>query len=111
MKRLAKIAREAHRLALPLGTVVESIVGLNTELEVAMLPYYNHTSHRYSIQIQSMLLTQHGTATNFYGDACLCAWHPYERHYILSLDCQSTLLLHDSWYDVRPTSRDRSKSC
>jgi hypothetical protein len=59
------------------------------------------------MQIQSMLLTQHGTATNFYGDACLCAWHPYERHHILSLDCQSTLLLHDT-----PRGRrDKSKSC
>jgi hypothetical protein len=64
------------KLALPLGTVVESIVGLNTELEVAIATYYNHTSHRYSIQIQSMLRTQHGTATNYYSDACLCAWHP-----------------------------------
>ena len=32
----ASPARETHWLALPLGTVVESIVGLNTELEVAI---------------------------------------------------------------------------
>src|SRR6267143_5077267 len=49
------------------------IVGLNTELEVAIATLL---SPYHSIQNQSMLRTQHGTATNYYGDACLCAWHP-----------------------------------
>jgi hypothetical protein len=41
----------------------------------------------------------------------VCLASLWKRHYILSLDCQSTLLLHDSRYDVHPTSRDKSKSC
>src|SRR6266478_1535904 len=49
------------------------IVGLNTELEVAIATLL---SPYHSIQNQSMLRTQHGTAINYYGDACLCAWHP-----------------------------------
>src|SRR5467141_1545712 len=49
------------------------IVGLNTELEVAIATLL---SPYLSIQNQSMLRTQHGTATNYYGDSCLCAWHP-----------------------------------
>jgi hypothetical protein len=51
--------------------------GLNTELEVAIATLriitIPATVYRYSIQIQSMLRTQHGTATNNYCDACLCA--------------------------------------
>ena len=40
--------------------------------------YYNLTSHRCSIQIQSMIRTQYRprTATNYCGDVFLCAWHP-----------------------------------
>jgi hypothetical protein len=34
--------------------------------------------------LKSMLRTQHGTATNYYGDACLCAWHPCGKDTIIS---------------------------
>ena len=58
-----------HRLALPLRTVVGGIAGLNTELELAIAIYQPQL-------LNTILVHQHGTATNYYGNACLCSWHP-----------------------------------
>jgi len=52
-----------------------------------------------------MLRTQHGTATNYYGDGLLCVpGIPGGKTLYPSLECQSTLLLHDT-----PMSRHKSK--
>ena len=59
-----------------------------------------HTSHRYSIQIWSIIEQLQIIMM------CLlvCLASLWKRHYILSLDCQSTLLPHDSRY-TRNTPR------
>ena len=46
----------------------ESIVGLNTELEVAIATI-PATDTQYLVHAPRI-------ATNYYGDSCLCAWHP-----------------------------------
>jgi len=81
------------------------IVGLNTELEVAIA----HHTTQYKISPCSELNMEQ---LQIIIVICLlvCLASLWKRHYILSLDCQSTLLLHDSRYDVHPMSRHKSKS-
>jgi len=70
---------------------------LNTELEVLLLTIPLNTN-------QSMLRTQHEQLQIIIVMLACVPGIPWKRHYILSLDCQSTLLLHDSRYDVHHES-------